>query len=387
LRELAVSGPIEPNAVDATSSSAFRAPIWTLISAAWLVPAILAMVDEYMQGRLGHEAAPGFGEVAWRGGDWLIYGALTPVVFVIAHRFPLRRGVLARHIALHFFISLVFCAAWAGAGVLLRALLVPGPGGAATLPFLVSWFFVTLPFGVAVYFSVLGIEHATYYFRAVRERETQAAVLTAQLAEARLGALRMQLHPHFLFNSLNAIGVLVRDHETAAAARMVELLSDVLRQVLTAAQVHETTLAEELTFVRNYLAIEQVRFADRLRVTVDVEPVLLSALVPAFILQPIIENAMRHGIAKRSDAGLVVIAVRREKDDVVMMVSDDGPGLGPHENQETSGVGVANTRARLATLFGERASLTLETAAGGGTRATLRFPYRVAPPSAGRSRG
>lgn len=276
-----MSGPIERTTIDAGSAAAFRAPVWTLISAAWLVPAVLAMVDEYMQARLDAAPAPGLGELAWRGGDWLIYGALTPIVFLIARRLPLRRGVLARHVTLHFLISLVFCAAWAGAGVLLRRLLVAGPAGAATMSFMVSWFFVTLPYGVAVYFSVLGIEHATYYFGAVRERETQAARLTAQLAEARLGALRMQLHPHFLFNSLNAIGVLVRDQETVAAARMVELLSNVLRQVLNASHVQETTLAEELTFVRNYLAIEQVRFADRLRVTVDVEPALLSGMVPA----------------------------------------------------------------------------------------------------------
>jgi two-component system, LytTR family, sensor kinase len=387
LPERTVSELVERTAVGPSSSVAFRAPAWTLISAAWLVPAILAMVDEYMQARLDNAAAPGLGELAWRGGDWLIYGALTPVVFLIAHRFPLREGVLARHVTLHFLISLVFCAAWAGAGVLLRRLLVAGPGGAVTMSFTVRWFFVTLPYGVAVYFSVLGIAHATYYFRAVRERETQAARLTAQLAEARLGALRMQLHPHFLFNSLNAIGVLVRDQDTAAAARMVELLSDVLRQVLNASQVQETTLDEELTFVRNYLAIEQVRFADRLRVTVDVEPALLSAMVPAFVLQPIIENAMRHGIAKRSDAGLLGIAARREGDDTVMVVSDDGPGPGPRESREPGGVGVANTRARLATLFGDRAGLTLESGPGGGARVTIRFPYRVAPASAGRSNG
>jgi two-component system LytT family sensor kinase len=382
-----VSGPIERTTIDAGAAAAFRAPVWTLISAAWLVPAVLAMVDEYMQARLDGASAPGPGELAWRGGDWLIYGALTPIVFVIARRLPLRRGVLARHVTLHFLISLVFCAAWAGAGVVLRRLLVAGPAGAATMSFMVRWFFITLPYGVAVYFSVLGIEHATYYFGAVRERETQAARLTAQLAEARLGALRMQLHPHFLFNSLNAIGVLVRDQETAAAARMVELLSDVLRQVLNASHVQETTLAEELTFVRNYLAIEQVRFADRLRVTVDVEPALLTGMVPAFVLQPIVENAMRHGIAKRGDAGLLGIAVRREGDDIVIAVSDDGPGPGLRESQETGGVGVANTRARLATLFGDRGTLTLEPGPGGGTRATLRFPYRVASTAAERSNG
>jgi len=351
-------------------------PVWALISAAWLVPAILAVVNAYAQGRLNHESSnPWF--LAWVGGDWLIYGALTPVVFLIARRLPLRGGVLATHLVLNFLISIVFCGLWAGAGILLRRALIAGPDGAMTWQFTVSWFFTTLPFGVAVYFAVLGIEHATYYFRVVRERDTQAARMATQLAEAQLGALRMQLHPHFLFNSLNAIGVLVRDRDIGGASRMLELLSDVLRQVLNATRVQETTLADELTFVRNYLAIEQIRFADRLRVMTDVDPSVLTAAVPAFILQPILENAMRHGIARRSDAGVVTIIARRDADDLVLTVSDDGPG--PDTAPVTSGVGLTNTRTRLSTLYGAAGQLTLARGPGGGAVATIRLPYRMMP--------
>ena len=352
--------------------------MWVLVSVAWLVPAVLAMLDDYMQTRLGGGPAPSGWDMIWRGADWLIYGALTPVVFAVARRFPLRRGVLGRHVLLHFAFALLLCGVWAGVGVLLRRALVPGPDGSISVHFFVSWLFTTLPFGVAIYFFVLGVEHAAYYFVAVRERDTQAARLSAQLAEARLGALRMQLHPHFLFNSLNAIGVLIRDRDTAAASRMVELLSDVLRQVLNAARVQEITLADELTFVRNYLAIEQVRFADRLNVVFEIDPSVLTAAVPTFVLQPIIENAMRHGIAKRTDAGMLRVAARRAGDDLVLVVSDNGPGPGPATLGSPTGVGLANTRSRLATLYGDRASLTLEAAPTGGTVATLRFPYREA---------
>ncbi len=363
-----------PLAAHQEEPAALRVPIWVLVSAAWLVPAALAMLDDYMQGRLGNGPAPNVWELIWRGADWLLYGALTPVVFAVARRFPLRRGVLGRHLLLHFAFALLVCAAWAGMGVLLRRALVPGPQGDISVQFFVSWLFITLPFGVAIYFFVLGVEHAAYYFVAVRERDTQAARLSAQLAEARLGALRMQLHPHFLFNSLNAIGVLVRDRDTAGASRMVELLSDVLRQVLNAARVQETSLADELTFVRNYLAIEQVRFADRLQVVLEIDPAVHSAAVPTFVLQPVIENAMRHGIAKRADAGLLRVVARREGDDLVIMVTDNGPG--PAADAPLQGVGLANTRSRLATLYGDRAGLTLEAAPSGGAVATLRFPYR-----------
>ena len=338
------------------------------------------MLDDYAQGRLGNNPSPNPWELIWRGVDWLIYGALTPVVFVLARRYPLRKGVTGRHLILHFVFALLLCAVWAGLGVLLRRALVAGPEGAISLRYFVSWLFITLPFGVAIYFFVVGVEHAAYYFGAVRERDTHAARLSAQLAEARLGALQMQLHPHFLFNSLNAIGVLVRDQETAAASRMVELLSDVLRQVLRAGQVQETTLADELVFVRNYLAIEQVRFADRLHVDFDIDATVLSAAVPTFILQPIVENAMRHGIAKQAGAGILRLAARREGGDLVLIVSDNGPGLGLRAGEGQLGLGLANTRARLATLYGNRASLTLGTAPAGGTVATLRFPYREAAP-------
>ena len=217
-----------------------------------------------------------------------------------------------------------------------------------------SWVFTTLPFGVGVYFALVGIQHSFFYFAQARERETQAARLAAQLSEARLGALRMQLNPHFLFNSLNAITVLVRDQNTAAAARMLELLSDVLRQVLRTDEGHETTLSSEMEFLERYLAIEQVRFSDRLRPQFKIDPAVARAAVPRFVLQPLVENALRHGIARRAEAGLVQVSAHREGDQLVLTVRDDGPGLPTTPSNTPSGVGLSNTRARLAALYGER---------------------------------
>jgi two-component system, LytTR family, sensor kinase len=361
-------------------------PIWLLISAAWVGPAILGALDTYVQSRLGGGPAASWRTLTWTAGDWLIYGMLTPVVFRLARRFPLRPPVLRRNIAIHVIASLVLCAVWAGAGVVLRRLLIPGPEGEITTRATLSWLSTTLPFGVLVYFAVIVAERAAHYFVESQSRQMHAARLSAQLAEARLSALRMQLHPHFLFNSLNALAVLVRDQDTAAASRMLELLSDVLHEVLHADQTTETTLETEIAFLHRYLEIERIRFSDRLRPIFDIEPSVSQAAVPTFVLQPLVENALRHGIAKRTDAGTLRIQARRDHDDLVLVVEDDGPGPSGAGLPAGPGVGLANTRARLHALHGPLAAVDLRPGAAGGAIATLRFPYREYLPTEDASR-
>jgi LytS/YehU family sensor histidine kinase len=184
----------------------------------------------------------------------------------------------------------------------------------------------------------------------------------------------MQLNPHFLFNSLNAVSVLVREQNTRAAARMLELLGDMLRQVLRTDQPHQVSLAEELRFVEQYLAIEQVRFSDRLRVEWRIEERARGALVPAFVLQPLVENAIRHGVAKRADAGRVEIQAEIAGDRLRLSVRDDGAGV---DERTAEGVGLSNTRERLRTLYGEEADLTLHSVAEGGSEAVVTLPFRA----------
>lgn len=347
-------------------------PVWLFVSAAWLCPAILAAFQAYVQGRLGNREPTTARDIMWEGGDWLLYALLTPAVFWFARRYPLTRATLARRLPVHLLAAIVLCAGWAFGGVILSYAVYGGPpwGGP------IGWFFTSLPFGVAVYFAVLGIEHAVHYFVEARERETQAARLAAQLAEARLGALRMQLQPHFLFNSLNAITVIVRDRDTATATRMLEQLGEMLRRVMRADRPQEVPLAEELDFVRQYLAIEEMRFSDRLRPVFDVDPALHSAAVPEFLLQPLVENALRHGLAKRVTATMLRIEARREGDELVLSVIDDGPGPSGGGAEWSEGVGLRNTRERLATLYGDRANLELLRTGDSGTAAIVRLPYR-----------
>jgi two-component system, LytTR family, sensor kinase len=356
-----------------------RARPWMLVSAAWIVPAILGAVNELAQRRLAGQAPPPAPELLFAGGDWLLYAFLTPAVFAVSRRWPLSRPHTVRHALVHVAMSLVFCVAWAGAGTLLRALLTPRALYYPPPMYFVSWLFITFPFGVAVYLCVVGIEHAIRYFVEARERELQLARLSEQLSTARFGALQAQVNPHFLFNTLNTIAVLVRDDDRPAAVRIVEQLADVLRRTLTRHRSNEVTLAEELELVRQYLAIEQARFSDRLRPTFDVAGDALSAAVPSFAVQHLVENAVRHGIARRGEASRVHVAARRDLDALIVTVTDDGPGI-DQTVAPAEGHGIANTRERLRALYGSRASLTVERAAAGGTVATLRVPYHAGAP-------
>lgn len=353
-------------------------PPWLLIAVAWSIPAVLAGFQQYLQAALYAEPVR-VRDVLFGALDWFLYALLTPLVLRAGRRFPLHRPHIGRHVGIHVIGALALCVAWASLGTALRLLMFPIPPVGDALREYASWILTTLPFGVAVYFALVGIEHALFYFAEAREHEVQAVRLAGQLAESRLGALRMQLNPHFLFNSLNAITVLVRDRNTAGAERMLDLLSDVLRQVLRADSAHETRLSTEIAFVERYLAIEQVRFSDRLRSRIVVDPSVREAVVPTFVLQPLVENALRHGLARKASAGMLDVTARRDGDDVVLTVRDDGPGL-TTLTPPGSGVGLTNTRARLTTLYGDRASVVVADAPEGGAIATVRLPFRHAPP-------
>jgi len=211
------------------------------------------------------------------------------------------------------------------------------------------------------------------YFVAARDRDLQVARMAEQLASARYAALQAQVNPHFLFNTLNTIAVFVRDGDRQGAVQIVEHLSDVLRQTMSRHRANEVTLEAELALIRQYLAIEQARFPDRLAVEITAAETMSAAAVPSFSLQHLVENAIRHGIAKKEGAGHVRIRAGRDGTTLVLTVADDGPGAGAAPPGKGHGLG--NTRARLAALYGENASLDLSGAAGGGTVATLRLPY------------
>lgn len=323
---------------------------------------------------------------SWMVGVWL-WCALTPVVAWLGKRIPLERKPYWRGISIHLAISLAFSFGdLALESGLLRLL--------GVFPDIMSSYPATLFFlliigyhqGVMTYWGILGVQQAYAWYRRYEERrqealrlELRSSQLENQLVQAHLSTLKMQLHPHFLFNTLNTIMVLVRQQKGREAEEMLARLSDLLRCVLEDVQAQEVPLTRELEYLQLYLAIEQVRFQDRLRVDVAADPEVLDAALPHMALQPIVENAIRHGIGRSSTAGSISITACRVNDQVEIKVQDDGPGLPTAPaNGAARGIGLANTRARLRELYGDAAGLTVRNAEQGGVVATMVLPYHTA---------
>jgi two-component system LytT family sensor kinase len=226
---------------------------------------------------------------------------------------------------------------------------------------------------------MIGISQAAEYYRRYLERERKVSQLESQLAQAQLSALRMQLHPHFLFNSLNSLTDLI-DRDSHAANKMVARLGDFLRLTLRRSGTQEISLAEEMEFLQNYLAIERIRFEERLTLQMEIAQETLLAMVPNLILQPIVENAVRHGISHREMGGRIEIRARRNAGMLHMQVSDNGPGLAMSDSAEIqsgNGLGIINTRARLRNLYGDFHRFEMANAPEGGLIVTLEIPFET----------
>ena len=316
-----------------------------------------------------------------------VWFVLTPAVLWLGRRWPLERKRWIRRTAIH--IGLAFVTALVQLS--LEAAILRG---VRIFPAIMSSFVATFGFLLVIgfhqsfltYWMILAVQHGFGWYQRYEERkqetlrlELRSTQLEGQLVQAQLRALKMQLQPHFLFNTLNAIMVLVRQQKGHEAEEMLGRLSDLLRGVLDDLEAQEIPLWRELEYLQLYLAIEQVRFQDRLRVETAAAPEVLDAAVPNMVLQPIVENAIRHGIGRSSSAGRIQISACAEEGALAIRVEDDGPGLAPAEPGQARGIGLANTRERLAQLYGSAARLTVENGEHGGVVATLVLPCRVIP--------
>ncbi len=310
---------------------------------------------------------------------WLIWIPATPIVLALGRRFPVERGTWWRVLPIHLATCVVISLAHAAFATFVYQILLPfGPPRQPRSFFemlsgrAMSQFHLDL----LIYGATLGVSYAVSYYFRYREREFRASQLETQLAQAQLQTLKMQLHPHFLFNTLNGIAGLVRDSRNKAAVDMLAGLSDLLRYTLENAGKQEVALKEELEFLELYLDIQQMRFSDRLKVEMHIEPEVLDALVPNLILQPLVENAIRHGVSRRAGSGVVGINARRNEGSLRISIYDDGLGLKRDDGAATvEGVGLSNTRARLAQLYGERQRFSLSEREGGGVEANLVIPF------------
>ena len=241
--------------------------------------------------------------------------------------------------------------------------------------------YVRAGFNLPIYLTIVSLCHAFFYFRRTQQREHRALELETQLGQARLQSLRMQLQPHFLFNTLNAISTLVQTNPSVAQ-EMIASLGQMLRLSLDSAPNPEVPLEQELKFLDAYLEIARMRFGDRLEVRFDVAPETGDALVPTFILQPLVENAVRHGIEPGIARGTIEINVRHTGETLCLSIRDTGVGLaGEAAGGAQNGIGIANTRARLQSLYPGRHHFVVRNAAAGGCVAELEIPFHTEPPA------
>ena len=346
------------------------------IFAFWTFMALLSVANQLLDPRMGplQPVLPAAG-VALAFSQAYTWALLTPLIFWMSTRAVVAHTSVAAKVATLIVAGLVLAAA---SNVFFFALRFhvfftpradhrPPPGPFTGLVRL--WFLGEFTFFIAI----LAVGFAREYFLRYQNRRAEAARLEAQLAEAQLNALRSQLNPHFLFNTLNAVSALV-ERDPRGVRRMIARLSDLLRQSLEGARTNEVTLDDELKFVESYLEIMQVRFPDNFEVSIHIAPELRAAVVPHLVLQPLVENAVRHGGIEAAGEGCIEIGAERTGNELILRVRDYGPG----PNGSTSkgaGTGLANTRARLAAMYGSKQKLELKAAEGGGTVAEVRLPY------------
>ncbi len=352
---------------------------WILILCAWTIVGLLFAVRRIVvvnvQGTHVSWVIVGALELVY----WYVWAAYTPLVIGLAKRFPLTGPRFVRHIAIHTITSLMMAPLasvteyFLGHGLLRSVFRITDPSVLRLLPpFAVSVLSMSFT-GMLTYWLVVGLYQSIHFYQAAMERQTIAAQLETQLSHAELENLKSQLHPHFLFNSLHTIGVLMQE-DVDAASRLLICLGDLLRMALERRE-NEITLQSELEFVGKYLEIEQTRFHDRLKVHMDVPPDLLAVYVPSLALQPLVENAIKHGVSVDSAAGRLEITAQRHNGRVRLCIRDDGPGPAPGSRLRF-GVGLANVQSRLKQLYGDESSLELTGGDGRGCEATITIPLR-----------
>ena len=368
-----------PDAHRNTPSRPARPNWWIVVPLVWAVPATIAVLQSLAPAMY---SARGVGTRDWihaaaQFPRYMLWAPLTPLIFAAVRRFPFQRPGLARSIAMHAGIALL-CAVLVEAlseQVLLQLIRVvldrpPAMPGRVMLVQTFSW----LVIGLGTYSVVAAIASALDYQRRLRDEAVRVAQLQRDLSDAQVQAIKLQVQPHFLFNTLHAVNVLI-EKDPASATRMVTRLGDLLRHTLSRAAVAEVPLGTELDVLRLYLEIEQTRFRDRLTVRIDAPAETLDALVPDLILQPLAENAIRHGIESDTGAGSVDVKVSRVAASLLIEVRNSGRGPA---DEITDRIGLTTVRGRLTRLYADAYEFSLAAGPTGGAVARIRIPYRRA---------
>jgi hypothetical protein len=371
----------ETSGPEATQTLRATGVRWWAVFAIWSLPALVASYSSYISASTQGRPVEFWRALAMEGPGWYVWVPLTPLIFALSKRFPFARHpdvrAIAAHMVLLVFALVTYTTVYVWSNVEFRQTpleLTP----ALVESVLIGSIVMTLVLYAATLVTSIALDYASRD----RERERRTLELEAQLARAELHTLRAQLHPHVLFNALHTIALLAR-RDSNEAIRVTVLLGNVLRSVLDSGTTDERPLRDEISLIEQYLGIELVRFADRLNVVWEIEEETHDAIVPTLLLQPLVENALRHGIARSVNGGTLVISSSRSGEAVCVTVWNDGPAL-PGDGIARRGVGLRNTEERLRRLYGEAGRLSIGNDPRGGVVVRVSAPWRtagvVAPP-------
>jgi two-component system LytT family sensor kinase len=349
---------------------------WTLFLAFWTIVG-LAFASQFYFSSLRAGWPVTWEEAVFSSlGDWYVFALLSVPAVKLARTFPFERGNWFAVGLIHVLGSVLLSFGY----IVLRAWMARlySLGSPAPLSFARAFTpLLAKPFQyyLWVFWVIMAVSHAFDYYRKYHERELQASELEKSLAQARLQALQSQLNPHFLFNTLHTISALMHK-DVEAADRMIMKLSELLRLALDNTETHEVALSQELEFLNRYLEIEKTRFRQRLTVETEIAPETLNAEVPNLVLQPLVENAIRHGIERHARPGKIILRAERRNGELLLEVQDNGDGL-PGGKVSREGIGLSNTRDRLRQLYGERQMFELQNVPSGGLLARVTIPFHT----------
>lgn len=346
------------------------AMIWGI----WTIVALFFSTQVYMMYYSGNQPIPYFKAFLVQASACYLWALATPVVLWLARRYRIDRQNWHNKVLLHIVLSVLLSSTLIVIHFVIYMIIV-GRTNRLTAYWAFDYLYPNLDRWLLVYWFIFLLSHASNYYRSYREGELKASQLRTQLAQSQLEALKMQVHPHFLFNTLHSISALL-SKDTEAARRMITRLGDFLRLTLESGGTMEVTLQQELEFLNGYLEIERIRFQDRLTTTINIDPTVLNVRVPNLILQPIVENALRHAIS-RTNAGVVEITAVARNGALRIEVKDNGPGIVSEPRaivRNSRGVGLANTQARLSCLYGDNAKFELRNRPSGGLTVMLEVP-------------
>lgn len=338
----------------------------------WAILAILSSLAVFLDSRL-------LGKQTWlqfllhSGIHWFIWIVLTPFVLWLSDTFSFERKKWKRSVLLHLFSSLFFSILYS----IIRTLFIHwGEPFPEIFMYFRNSFIRQAPAQLFFYWGLLGISHAIKYYRIARDREIKAIQLEKELSDARLQFLKNQLHPHFLFNTMHTIANLIREKSYNTSIEMISGFSELLRISIANLNTQFVSLKEEVDYINLYLNIEKIRFKDRLSTKVGISPEVISCQVPFLLLQPFLENSIKHGLTKHEDSQFIHISAAKENQNLIIKIEDNGPGIPDNWSLEkNSGIGLGNTFGRLTTIYGSSFTMELKNRDNSGVTVTIILPF------------